>query len=444
MFADSSGNTVHMGERDCSIQRRHQKVFEESPSPVLTPALRERMGAAAISAAQAIAYEGAGTVEFLYEDTADFYFLEMNTRLQVEHAVTEMLTGIDLVEWQIAIAQGKPLPLTQAEIGFRGHAIEARLCAEAPAQAFQPQTGAIAIWSPAQGADVRIDAGIVAGTTVSPYYDSLLAKIIGHGATREAACRTLLGALQETQIFGVQTNRNFLIECLRQPLFVNGLATTAFIAEAFGPSGYTQATLDDGVVSIAAVLLFRAGRRNWPPTLTGFSSSHPIETPMAVVVDERDPVNLTITQLGHDHYRVSIAQMSKTLRVEDAQASRIRIDCDGVREHVFVAGDEHNIYIDYADVNVSARDALLAPPAAGEASGSGQIRAPMDGVIVTVSVKPEAHVKRGDLLLILEAMKMHHRIVADVDGIVTRVNALAGEQIAMKQLLVEIDQPQVG
>ena len=439
VFTDSAGNTVHLGKRDCSIQRHHQKLFEESPSPVVTRELRDRMGAAAVAAATAIDYEGAGTVEFLCDADGEFYFLEMNTRLQVEHPVTEMLTRIDLVAWQIAIAEGKPLPVAQAEIEFQGHAIEARLCAEAPGDAFRPQTGTVEIWSPAYDAGLRVDAGVASGTTVSRYYDSMIAKVIAHGATREAAVRTLRTALQETRIYGLKTNLRFLIDCLQQPLFLAGQATTAFIDEAFGRCGYQEPAPDDHLVNVAAALLYRAGPRNWPHAQTGFASSCPIETPMAVVIDDNEPVELEIAQLGPEQYRVTRSGGSTTLQFENATDSDVQVVCEGVRENAFAAVADERIHIAYRGNSVSVRDALLDPPTDADTPGSGKILAPMDGVIVAVSVAPETPVKQGDLLLILEAMKMQHRIVADVDGTVIQVIARAGEQVAMKNLLVEIE-----
>jgi len=207
IFADQFGQTLHMGERDCSVQRRHQKVLEEAPCPVMTDKLRADMGACAVKAAQDIGYVGAGTVEFMLEPTGEFYFLEMNTRLQVEHPVTEMVTGLDLVALQIQIAQGLPLDLTQSDITLTGHAIEARLYAEDTAQGFLPATGKIDVWKPADTSNIRIDSGIETGSEVSPFYDPMLAKLIAYGSTREQARRRLIKALKDTAIFGVKTNK---------------------------------------------------------------------------------------------------------------------------------------------------------------------------------------------------------------------------------------------
>jgi len=233
IFADSYGNIVHMGERDCSIQRRHQKVIEEAPSPVISDELRTRMGDSAIAAASEICYCGAGTVEFLLTDEGDFYFLEMNTRLQVEHPITEFITGFDLVEWQLRIARGEKLPLTQSDISLTGHAIEARLYAEDPYNNFLPKVGTLIEWAPAIGTGIRVDHGLQSGLEITPYYDPMIAKIIAHGDTREEARERLILALKKTVDQGLVTNRLFLIECLEAKAFIQGDVTTAFIDTHF-------------------------------------------------------------------------------------------------------------------------------------------------------------------------------------------------------------------
>lgn len=235
VFGDQFGNVVHFGERDCSIQRRNQKVVEETPSPAVDDTLRLKMGRAAVSAACAVNYVGAGTVEFMLANNGAFYFLEMNTRLQVEHPVTESVYGVDLVEWQLRVAQGKPLPLNQSEILARrkGHAIEVRLCAEDPAKQFMPQIGTIRRWHAPQGEGLRVDHGLVEGQTLTPHYDSLLGKLIAHGENREAARLKLIALLQDTVLDGVVNNRIFLAEILAHPMFAAGTFSTSFIAEHF-------------------------------------------------------------------------------------------------------------------------------------------------------------------------------------------------------------------
>ena len=234
VFADKAGNTVYLGERDCSIQRRHQKVVEEAPCPVMTPELRAAMGQAAVEAAKAVNYVGAGTVEFLLDEAGEFYFLEMNTRLQVEHPVTEMVTGYDLVEWQIRVARGEDLPAEQEDIELFGHAIEVRLYAEDPASGFLPSTGAIKLFTQPQGPGIRVDAGVETGDEVTPFYDAMVAKLITYGDTREDARLKMRSALQGTALFGPENNRDFLIDVMDQEEFISGAATTAFIADNYG------------------------------------------------------------------------------------------------------------------------------------------------------------------------------------------------------------------
>ena len=234
VFADNHGNVVHMGERDCSIQRRHQKVIEEAPSPAVSPELRGKMGATAVAATKAINYSGAGTFEFLLDQEQNYYFLEMNTRLQVEHPVTECVTGLDLVEWQIRIASGEPLPMSQDEICVQGHAIEARLYSEDPYKGFLPKVGILTEWSPAEGEGIRTDHGLETGFEVTPFYDGMIAKIIGYGADRETARANLQEGLKRTVDEGLTTNRLFLLSCIAHEEFVAGSATTGFI-EAYFP-----------------------------------------------------------------------------------------------------------------------------------------------------------------------------------------------------------------
>ncbi|USG61803.1 acetyl-CoA carboxylase biotin carboxylase subunit [Sneathiella marina] len=233
VFADNHGNVVHMGERDCSIQRRHQKVIEEAPSPAVSPELREKMGATAVAATKAINYSGAGTFEFLLDQDKNYYFLEMNTRLQVEHPVTECVTGLDLVEWQIRIASGEPLPLSQKDISVRGHAIEARLYSEDPYKSFLPKVGILSEWFAAEGEGIRTDHGLETGFEITPFYDGMIAKIVGYGANRETARANLQEGLRRTIDKGLTTNRLFLLSCIAHKEFIAGSATTGFIETYF-------------------------------------------------------------------------------------------------------------------------------------------------------------------------------------------------------------------
>ena len=253
VFGDRYGNAIHLGERDCSVQRRHQKLIEEAPSPKVTPELRARMGAVAVAAVKSIGYEGAGTLEFLLDQSGEFYFMEMNTRLQVEHPVTEAITGLDLVELQLRIAGGEPLGLRQEDVKFSGHAIEVRLCSEDAGHDFMPQSGTMALWQMPDG--VRVEHALQSGSEIPPFYDSMIAKIISHGADRNEARGRLICGLEQTAAFGVTTNQGFLISCLRHPGFAKGEATTAFIGnhrdELLAPRANDKAE-----AALAALLLY--------------------------------------------------------------------------------------------------------------------------------------------------------------------------------------------
>src|SRR6267143_451148 len=267
VFGDAFGNAIHLGERDCSVQRRHQKLIEEAPSPKVTPELRARMGAVAVAAVKSIGYEGAGTLEFLLDPGGEFYFMEMNTRLQVEHPVTEAITGLDLVELQLRIAAGEPLGLKQADVKFSGHAIEVRLCSEDAGHDFMPQSGKMALWQMPDG--IRVEHALQSGSEIPPFYDSMIAKIISHGATRDEARGKLIVGLEQLAAFGVTTNQGFLISCLRHPAFARGEATTAFIgrhrAELLAPRA------DEGADAAFAALVLYATSPHAPPWRSGRS-----------------------------------------------------------------------------------------------------------------------------------------------------------------------------
>ena len=260
VFADSQGNTIHLGERDCSVQRRHQKVVEEAPCPIMTPELRARMGEAAVNAARAVDYVGAGTVEFLLDESGAFYFLEMNTRLQVEHPVTELITGLDLVALQLDVAAGKPLPLTQDDVRLTGHAIEVRLYAEDPANDFLPAAGTVDVWREGAGPGVRIDGGINQGQTISPFYDPMVAKVMAHGPDRESARKRLVDGLRDTALFGPSNNRDFLIAVLSDDTFAAGEATTAFLDEVALDEGYRRGPTPEQLALAAVLDIDRSAR----------------------------------------------------------------------------------------------------------------------------------------------------------------------------------------
>ncbi len=448
VFADRHGNVIHLGERDCSVQRRHQKVLEEAPCPVMTPSLREAMGAAAVKAARDIKYVGAGTVEFLLDSSGEFFFLEMNTRLQVEHPVTEMVTGLDLVEMQIRVAQGGELGLTQDDVELKGHAIEARLYAEDTAADFLPATGPVDLWHPAQGRGIRIDSGIVSGAEVSPFYDPMVAKIIAHGSTREEARLRLVGALKETALFGVRSNKNFLIKALERQAFVDGAATTAFITDNFSENDLVAPPVSLKDAGIAAILQYAKARAAslsdsvaMVPALLNWASASDICTPYSYVSDNQ--LDLTVTPESADSYKVATADEMLDVTVLSISSHVAVFEIEGERINVI-----HNIPTSASDgtiqISVDGRDLTLTNlnaviAAVNETAGAGAVVAPMHGALLEVFVEKGQPVTKGDRLAVLEAMKMQHEILADVDGVVTDVHFDAGVQVAAGSLLIEIE-----
>jgi geranyl-CoA carboxylase alpha subunit len=410
VFGDRHGNVIHLGERDCSVQRRFQKVIEEAPSPAVDPALRAAMGAAAVTAAQAIGYEGAGTVEFLLGADGAFYFLEMNTRLQVEHPVTEMVTGLDLVAWQIDVAAGKALPLTQDQVELTGCAIEVRLYAEDPAAGFLPQTGRVERWSPASGDSVRVDHGLRDGFEVSPYYDPMLAKVIARGTTREEALRRLTRALRETTLFGPATNKAFLLDVLAAPEFVAGHATTGFIDRTF-PKGWTPAPIAVREAALAAAGLCDRGGGGWRSNQW-----------------HAHPVSLTA---GSQRWTLEARRTGAGWEVRDGEET---FDIGpGAAPAILVRDD--TVFLDRGSGAVVFTDETYAPPRATHGPGEGVVRAPMAGRVVAVEAAAGDKVSRGQLLLVIEAMKMEHQVIAGLAGVVDQVAVQIGAQVAARDVL---------
>jgi len=446
VFADASGQTIHLGERDCSVQRRHQKVVEEAPCPVLTPDLREAMGQAAVQAAQAIGYRGAGTVEFLLDDSGAFYFLEMNTRLQVEHPVTEMVTGLDLVALQLQVAEGLPLPLSQEDVRLDGHAIEVRLYAEDPARKFLPRTGLVSLWAPAAREGVRYDSGVETGQEISPFYDPMIAKVIAWGPTREVARRRLIGALKETLLFGVTTNKRFLIDILEKDAFAEGRATTAFIDAEFSSAQLAPPAATVEGAAIAAVLLYRIERDRAhaasigvPRDLLDWSSGGPLGT-RYLLEDGETSADLLVLPQRDGSYLV-VGEDSET-RIDglEADAPRARLTVNGARQSVGFLHEAPGGLSLSVDGHVHRFTNRIAEAAITEdGAGSGQITAPMPGLVLSVVVKEGDIVQRGDVVAVIEAMKMQHEINADVAGTVARVAAATGEQVSASQVLVTIE-----
>lgn len=431
VFADRHGNAIHLGERDCSVQRRHQKVVEEAPSPAVTPSLRAAMGAAAVAAARAIDYVGAGTVEFLLDAEGQFYFLEMNTRLQVEHPVTEMITGQDLVAWQLNVAAGETLPLTQDEIQFDGHAIEVRLYAEDPAAGFLPQTGRIVGWQPADGPGLRVDHGIAEGQDVTPYYDPMLAKVIAHGATREEARRRLVRALDQTSLLGVASNKSFLMDVLAHEVFAEGAATTAFIEQHATPT--VQAPTDE-TIAVAAALLYRRNARQGDAWR---SSALPPTTMTLLCGDET--ANCILQPDMNDRFRITVGERDMAIDIQATDDNRLRYGLDGIGRWAHVAFDDAVLHLDVGGQTL--RFAEQTATAGGRAAGigDGRLLAPMAGRIVAVHAAAGATVARGDIVVVLEAMKMEHEIKAPADGTVAEIAVADNQQVDARQLLAVVE-----
>ena len=441
VFADEHGNVVHLGERDCSVQRRHQKLIEEAPSPALAGAkgrqLRRRMGAMAVAAARAITYRGAGTVECLLDAQGRFYFMEMNTRLQVEHPVTEALTGYDLVEWQLRVAQGEVLPETSQDNILRrfesgGHAIEARLCAEDPAHGFLPHSGRLLAWQPDTG--LRVDHALEPGAGIPPYYDSMIAKFVAHGAHREAACHTLAQALRASVLLGLPTNQAFLAACLEHPVFTAGRATTSFIPthgeEVLGAIPPLSAPL-------AALALYAARALGLGHNPHHVALALPWAVPMRFTLDG-DPRQATLLYLGGGAYRITCANVAEDFHLSACDAERMAITTGTGREDIRYALEKDLLYLSQRGRQTTVEDRTLASAAATGKTNAGLVRAPMAGRILALHVSAGQKVCKGAPLLVLEAMKMEHPSVASMDAVVVRICVEQGAQVSAGSLLLEL------
>ena len=431
VFGDRHGNVIHLGERDCSVQRRHQKVVEEAPSPVVDEALRQEMGEAAVNAAKACNYVGAGTVEFLLAPEGDFFFLEMNTRLQVEHPVTELVTGLDLVAWQIKVARGEPLPLTQEQVRLTGHAMEVRLYAEDPAQNYMPQTGPVLRWQPASGDGVRIDHGLVEGYEVGSHYDPMLAKIIAVGDSREDARRRLIRAVEDTVLMGVRDNRPFLAAILRHPVFACGEATTAFIGEDFADDASMAGESPSSQLWGLAALL-RCEAETPSADLRGWHSSTLGAQPVQLRCGDHEQT--VYIRYQDNHAELIVSENSHRIATLAPGLATI----DGVQQRYRMCQDGKQSWLQWQGHSVCFEDATHSAAGTSDQAGSGQIRAPMDGAVIEVCAKAGDAVKRGQVLVIMEAMKMEHSLKADCDGTVESADLAVGSQVKRQQLLVSI------
>ncbi len=446
VFGDTQGNYVYLFERDCSVQRRHQKVLEEAPAPGMTEELRERMGEAAVAAARAVNYVGAGTVEFIVEqpggydkpEDMKFYFMEMNTRLQVEHPVTEAITGQDLVEWQLLVASGEPLPLEQAFLDIGGHAIEARICAENPDNNFLPATGQLAVYRKPPAAsfefdEVRIDDGVREGDAISPFYDSMIAKLIVWGSTREEALGKLDAALAQVHIVGVQTNVQFLRRVLATESFNRGRLDTALIqresSQLFDrdPIGLPMAV---AAAVAQTVLAERAAETHDPFSRSDGFRSHGVAMRRIDLEYAGQPVVAKLRYLD-DGLQLQVDNGEPTPISFTAQPDgRIDLRYGGDRElvQVYARGEVEHIFGSRGATAITELD-VLSHSAEGAGEG-GRLTAPMPGKVVSIAVKAGDKVTKGQPLAVMEAMKMEHTIAAPQDGVVQEVLYAPGDQVA--------------
>jgi 3-methylcrotonyl-CoA carboxylase alpha subunit len=433
VFADQHGHCLYLNERDCSIQRRHQKVVEEAPAPGLTPQMRQAMGEAAVRAAQAIGYVGAGTVEFLLDAGGDFFFMEMNTRLQVEHPVTEAITGLDLVAWQIRVAQGEPLPITQAEVPLNGHAIEVRLYAEDPANDFLPATGTLALYrESSQGPGRRVDSGVAEGDEVSPFYDPMLGKLIAWGETREQARLRLLAMLDEFAIGGLRTNLAFLRRIIAHPAFAQAELDTGFIPR------YQDDLLPaaEGLTEEFWQLAAQAYLSTAAVTIRSDDAHSPWSTTRGLRLGGPSEVTL--------HLACGAESRSMVMRSDSQQDVRLNgehllIERDGVRRQTIAIRRAETLYLQWqGDVHAIRSVDPIAEVDVSHGHQGG-LTAPMNGSIVRVLVSVGEQVQIGTPLVVLEAMKMEHSIRANTAGTVAALYCAEGEMVKEGMVLVELE-----
>ena len=437
IFADQHGHCIHLGERDCSVQRRHQKIIEESPSPAVDAALRERMGRCAVELALAAGYVGAGTVEFLLDETAantdapSFYMMEMNTRLQVEHPVTEAVTGLDLVEWQLRVAQGETLPLTQEQVTFTGHAIEVRLCAEDTH--YTPHSGVVAHFEE-PSTNTRFDHAIYSGMAVSPYYDSMLGKLIAHAATRQQAIEQLSSALAQTQLLGLPSNRSFLNVILQDAAFQAGQARIPYLVHKAESLRQLLQTDEQGALLYAAVAMYFAGQTQPTEQL-----ACPFEKPLRL--QHLDTLlTLNLQELDGGKVKLAYNGIEHVGSYQAGTNTQTFVTVDGLQERVCVVQlDDQCWHVQVGGVDLWLEDSTLtASLASTGAAGSADVRAKFNGKVIALQADVGATVKRGDTLLVIESMKLEHAIAATQDGVVTRIEVTLGQQAITGQILVRL------
>jgi acetyl-CoA carboxylase biotin carboxylase subunit len=441
ILGDHHGNLIHLFERECSIQRRHQKIIEESPSPAATPELRRSICEAAVSAGRAIGYTNAGTVEFILSPSGEFFFIEVNTRLQVEHPVTEMITGLDLVKLQIETAQGEPLSLAQEDIRQRGHAIEARIYAEDPNNGFLPATGTLHDWDPPLSISaLRIDTGVECGTEVGIHYDPMLAKLIAHGRDRETARRKLAYGLTTLFAPGVQTNREFLIRVLEHREFSNGTYHTGFIDERLDEL-ITQENQSEDLIAASVVALFLSEHRKraavtLPHVPAGYRNN-PFRDPSVKLQIGGAVLDISWRSAGDETFVVSCGDWQANAQIVLFEPGSIRLSIDGIQQIFRVAEAGDKFFVQSAKLSRVVTK-LPRYPQSHSASEHESAYAPMPGQVLKVLVEVGQVVSAGDGLVILEAMKMEQTLRAATDGVVEGVLVKQGDVVAPGDRLVEI------
>lgn len=430
ILADRYGNAIHLGERDCSVQRRHQKIIEEAPAPGLGQTTRQAMGRAAVDAVRAIGYEGVGTLEFLLDADGAFYFMEMNTRLQVEHCITEEITGLDLVEQQILVAQGHALALSQEDIKFTGHAIEVRLCAEDCDHDFMPQSGRVAFWHAPRWS--RVESAIRSGDTISPYYDSMFAKIITHGPDRHAAQARMQRALGDAVMFGLKTNLPLLESCLNHPSWLKGGVSTDFIAENKGTLLKSVETRLEPLAIVAALRCYRPALARIPRTL-------PAQIKLFDKV--RDiAVEARVTWSSAGLYEVVLKGDTYRIDVLSKGGSSARVMLNGNESRIWLCQEGVLIYIRWEGRDYALVDKTLEARQGGHgAETDGQIRAASSCKVVSIIANIGMMVKRGDPILTTEAMKTEYQHTASLDGIVRKICAQEGDQVSEGDVLAILE-----
>ncbi|WP_307797471.1 ATP-binding protein [Williamsia soli] len=447
VFGDQHGGAIHLGERECSVQRRHQKVLEEAPSPVVGPELREHMGATAVALVRRLGYLGAGTVEYLLDDTTgDFYFLEMNTRLQVEHPVTEEVTGLDLVAMQLRVARGLPLGLSQSEVRRSGHAIEVRLYAEDPARDFLPTPGRLHLLEFPDTPGLRVENGVAPSGEVSAHYDPMIAKIIVHAENREESAIALAAALDATRIHGIVTNRDFLSAVLRNRDFLSGETTTDFLdrhAELFDPPRSTPQ-----VVHVAAAVSVSVAIRRRNDTVTGFASpgfrdiAAPLTTSAVWEAIGNDPVVVDYTLssgAGDADLFLRVDGVEHTVQLVDLTESAVRVRFEGVDHPCAVTThDDGSVWVDSPASSSGWRPRPRLPETTSLAASAAGPISEIPGTVVDVLVSAGDTVEAGQKLVVLEAMKMEHAALAGVGGVVESVNVAVGQYVEAQVELVTI------